>query len=326
MAVLLNLFAVALLFAGLAVWFWTITRFQQHLPVLPYEPRRPVPWEAIDLLLILCAFVLLQWQCIFLALKFAGVQPTENWTDLDSHAKTAVILCDLVSRFLTLFIGAAILVVRAGATSIDLGLNPRRTTYDLRCGALAFVASLPLVYAVQALVTHWVPYEHQLIDVVHEQNAVSTWILASLSAVVAAPLVEEFLFRVLLQGWLEKLELSLVLRLPTSVLREGDWSTTNQITGGDSSASPGPIAHPRTGLLGTPLGTVPMIISSLLFALTHFREGPESVPLRLIAVSPLFVFGLFLGFVYHRTHRILPSLTIHCLLNATTMLSLLAGA
>src|SRR4029077_5976600 len=72
---------------------------------------------------------------------------------------------------------------------------------------------------------------------------------------------------------------------------------------------------PKKGLLGLPLGVMPILISSALFAITHFRDGTESAWLRLFAVTPLFVFGVFLGFVYQRTHRLLPSLTIHILLN-----------
>ena len=43
-----------------------------------------------------------------------------------------------------------------------------------------------------------------------EKNDVAMWIVAAVSAVVVAPLFEEFFFRVLLQGWLEKMELRLV--------------------------------------------------------------------------------------------------------------------
>ncbi|HEY2760375.1 MAG TPA: CPBP family intramembrane glutamic endopeptidase, partial [Pirellulales bacterium] len=258
----------------------------------------------------------LQWMCISLALKFSGIPTPETWADLDSHAKFMVVLGDLVSRLLTLVVGTAIVVVRTGATANDLGLNHQFVTYDLRCGALAFVASLPLVYGVQALVTHWIPYEHQLIDVVHQSNASATWLAAVVSAVVAAPLTEEFLFRILLQGWLEKLELSLMLRMSPAQSGQLDEKT-------DVVPATG---HPQPGLLGLPIGTLPILISSSLFALTHFREGPESVPLRLFAVTPLLVFGLFLGFVYQRTHRLLPSLTIHMLLNGLTMASLFAGA
>ncbi len=269
--------------------------------------------------------MLLQWQCITLGLKLAGVESIESWADLTPRAKSAVILADLVSRLLIFAAGVAILVLRAGAKAKDLGFDKNHTGYDLRCGALAFIASLPLVYGAQALVTQLIPYEHQLIDVVHEQNTALTWITAVLSAVVAAPLTEEFLFRVLLQGWLEKLELSLVLRLPTSVLRQTELSTGEGPVEPNSSESQTPLTLPQQGLLGLPLGTVPILVSSLLFALTHFREGTESIGLRLLSVTPLFIFGIFLGFVYQRTHRLLPSLTIHCLLNALTMISLFSG-
>jgi membrane protease YdiL (CAAX protease family) len=325
MQTVLELFVYALLLGGVMICIWAVGRVWHRQSVLRYEPRRQVPWEGIDLLLILCAFVLLQWQCITIGLKLAGVESIEGWADLDAHAKSVVILADLVSRFLIFATGVAILVLRAGATTEDLGFDFRKAGYDFRCGVVAFIASLPLVYGVQAIVTHLIPYEHQLIDVVHEQNTVLTWTTAVVSAVIAAPLAEEFLFRILLQGWLEKLELALVLRLPTSVLRQTELSSGGELVDVNSAEEQTPLAQPQHGLLGLPLGTVPILISSVLFALTHFREGTESVALRLLAVTPLLIFGIFLGFVYQRTHRLLPSLTIHCLLNALTMVSLFVG-
>lgn len=325
MSVFLNLVAYMLMVGGILVWIWAANRLFLRQPVLPYEPRRQVPWEGIDVLVILFASVLLQTECIYIGLKLVGVTSWENWDDLDAHAKFVSILADLISRFIIVFLGASILVLRARATRKDLGINPSRTVYDFRCGALAFLASLPLVYGLQAIVLDWIKYKHQIIDVVEKAQSPATYIVTAISAIVAAPLVEEFLFRVLLQGWLEKLELSIAVRLRPAVLAKTNIPPVNQISEtmpADSAASREP---PKHGLFGFPLGVTPVLISSALFAITHFREGPESAWLRLLAVTPLFVFGVFLGFVYQRTHRLLPSLTIHILLNAMTMASLFLG-
>jgi membrane protease YdiL (CAAX protease family) len=46
----------------------------------------------------------------------------------------------------------------------------------------------------------------------------------------------------------------------------------------------------------------------------HWSHGPDWIPLTVLA------FGL--GYLYQRTHRILPSLVVHLLLNSFTLLAL----
>ena len=71
---------------------------------------------------------------------------------------------------------------------------------------------------------------------------------------------------------------------------------------------------PRKGVLGLPHGTFPIFVSALLFGLAHFGYGPEPVP--------IFMLGLALGFVYQRTHKIVPSIVAHSLFNLFTMVVL----
>ncbi|MEA1951459.1 MAG: CPBP family intramembrane glutamic endopeptidase [Planctomycetota bacterium] len=69
------------------------------------------------------------------------------------------------------------------------------------------------------------------------------------SAVVVAPIVEEFLFRVLLQGWLERMDRQLRPMLP--VLRRL-----------------------------VPWGVAPLVLSSLVFAMVHFRVASPPMNTR----------------------------------------------
>ena len=55
----------------------------------------------------------------------------------------------------------------------------------------------------------------------------------------------------------------------------------------------------------------PVFVSAAVFALLHIDHGPDFMA--------LFVFALGLGFVYQRTHRIVPCIVAHMLLNACTM-------
>jgi len=53
---------------------------------------------------------------------------------------------------------------------------------------------------------------------------------------------------------------------------------------------------------------LPIGLSALIFALMHFSHGLAWIPLTVLALG--------LGYIYQRTHRILPSITVHFCLNA----------
>jgi hypothetical protein len=54
-----------------------------------------------------------------------------------------------------------------------------------------------------------------------------------------------------------------------------------------------------------------IIVSSAIFAALHYSHGPDWIP--------LFFLALGLGYLYQRTHRLLPSLVVHSLLNSLSM-------
>ena len=50
-----------------AVWVWMAVRWWQRRPVVSYQPRRPVPWHAVDLAVIVLFYLALQSGLIELA-------------------------------------------------------------------------------------------------------------------------------------------------------------------------------------------------------------------------------------------------------------------
>jgi len=66
--------------------------------------------------------------------------------------------------------------------------------------------------------------------------------------------------------------------------------------------------------LGLPHGWLPILLSSFLFGLAHFSHGVDPIP--------LFLFGIVLGYLYQRTHRLLPSIVAHMTFNAFSMFQL----
>jgi Type II CAAX prenyl endopeptidase Rce1-like len=132
----------------------------------------------------------------------------------------------------------------------------------------------------------------------------------------------------LLQGWLQKWE-DARLGWRESATNEEVQMTNDEcrMTNEDQAAreDPPPATGrpsnsfasddpPRKGLAGLPYGWLPIVISSFFFALAHFGYGWEPVP--------LFVLALILGYVYQRTHRIIPCMVAHALFNLVTVIKL----
>jgi membrane protease YdiL (CAAX protease family) len=198
-------------------------------------------------------------------------------------------------------------------------------------GVSTFIAALVPVFAIQFLLTRLVPSEHPVQELLTNDPSPRMLLLCVLSAVVVAPLAEEFLFRVLLQGWMEEVSLEwregkqegsppiaaapsaaetfVPFELPSTAEPASATSAEGPNPYSSPLAAPQHIEKPRT--IAIRLMPLPIFFSSLLFALLHWRHGPDPVP--------LFVLALMLGYLYQKTHRIWPSLVVHACLNAWSL-------
>ncbi|HEY5314688.1 MAG TPA: CPBP family intramembrane glutamic endopeptidase [Pirellulales bacterium] len=312
---------IAIVGASAAAWLWIVQRSRQGDELLAYEPRRRMPWSGAQLLALLLAYLLLHVGFNRVALDWAHSQPNQPAAGAalpreprtephdvaespqadsgDEHAKSnralsipelkAVLLLNVVVNLL--FALAVIAVLRCGrarAAWADLGLPLTRLFSDLRAGAIGFIAaSVPvqLLNVVLNLVLseNW-KGEHPIVTFLSETSELSGVLIATGAAVAVAPLVEELLFRVVLQGWLEAHEPRLV-------------------------------AAPASPSGRTPVAWRPIVVTSASFALLHGAQGPAPV-------IPLFGLALVLGYLYQRTHRIWASVTLHFLFNLTSLLAL----
>ena len=191
----------------------------------------------------------------------------------------------------------------------------------------------PVLMLQEALMHLFFPNQmsgHPLIKMLREAPpAPIVFFLSGVFAVVVAPICEEITFRLLLQGWLERWEDEQLgwRRKATSeppieqVASAHDDGTvapdqpihtdTSPIVADDLSFESEP---PRRGIAGLPYGWFPIMISATAFGLAHFGYGPEPVPLFLLA--------LVLGYLYQRTHRIIPGIVAHALFNLFSMIIL----
>lgn len=289
-------FTLAALAASALAWVAIGRKILRRDPLVPYAGRCPVPWKAVDVAAIFGLY------------------------------------------FLPMLVGLAIFAFQA--------LSNGEAT------AAPEISQLSTTEAADA--------DHAVIVLLRQDGTPLTWMLCLVAAVIVAPVAEEFLFRLVLQGWLEAVE----HRWRGSAMR--------------------PLAR----------GAEPILISSILFAAIHFRlpepaGDPDQIKMALLfqivwsplvvvhavawlrlrapdlsavdlGINPrriksdiglglvaflavacliyllqfvlrwlwpnvvadpisLFFFALVLGFLYFRTHRLLPSIVLHMALNGVSL-------
>lgn len=317
---------VGLLAAGsLAMWLLAVRRLRAGDPLVPFEPRRPVPWGGIEILLIWLAYL------VSSGLASLFVVPVAEGATVSVVSSLPLAITGVASLLVVGF-GAMLLRGVAGATWQDLGLSRPHLLADVRLGLAAGLAITAPVYAIQSIFTTVLKFksEHPLIEMVERERSFVVFAVVVFLAVGVAPLAEEFLFRVLLQGWLEarqtrgRAERQLNVEMLGSIAAKIENAESPQVVSVDLD---NPYAAPLPTTSAIPIDTqiehvagqlvpgwAPLVTSAVIFALLHATQGPDP-----IALFPL---ALVLGYLYRQTHRIVPSLVAHAFLNATSMLLL----
>ncbi|MFO0907738.1 MAG: CPBP family intramembrane glutamic endopeptidase [Isosphaeraceae bacterium] len=241
-------------------------------------------------------------------------------------------------NMLTVLVVPVLVHLISGATLIDLGLNTHNLLRNLWAGTVAFFLVTPWVYLVFGLARLIYPAtRHPLETMLREEKSSLAMVLAVFSAVVAAPLAEELLFRGIFQSWLNRIflppvqvsspvpstpgassptqEVDLVAQLDKGPPPETDpgfeWvqSAEKRTSEAMPTEGEGDQAHATRRRRMMPIG-----LTSLLFAGVHFTEMPAPVA--------IFVLSLALGVLYQRTGSLVASITLHALFNALSTLQL----
>jgi membrane protease YdiL (CAAX protease family) len=273
-----NLHAALVLSLGivsLCVWPGILRSWLTHGSILAYRPRHAVPWGSIGVILIGLLFFV-----PVVSRLFGGQQADPP------PGPTAPMVWQLAG-FELLLTAAVVLVLVIGyrASRADLGLpgSFHAALHDVKIGVLAALAALAPVYLVlYALVsTLGETSQNPLLQKLVNEPSTAVFAAAVVAAVLAAPLFEELVYRLLVQGWLEKI-----------------------LMGRESENEP---SRAKTEWL-------PILITSALFAAAHAGLDYGYSPV------PLFLFAIVLGYVYQRTHHILPSVVAHMAFNGITIL------
>lgn len=318
---------MAILFLVTYAWISLFAHVLRGNEILPFEPRRETPWGLIAVLL---SFFLLIGCQIAGGLAFGATpdaEPTVAQTDtLLTWNAVAILAATLASM------GLIHLVARAGPE--DFGISLEHVPRDIFIGIYAFLILAPITFGIQYLFVYVFEIEshHPLIELLKDDSTGSLFAIVTVLAVVVAPISEEYFFRVLLQGWLERVLRFRITHDPevehpsrSEVAHSGEDETQGSMgvtpeSESNPYSSPVPIPAPDRHAVSSVVpnaSSIPIVISAAVFALMHWSHGPDP--------AALFILAMGLGYLYQRTHRWLPCVVTHACLNGTTMLLLWFG-
>ncbi len=296
--------------------------FQKHVAghsLLTYQPRRRVPWGG------LVALIAMSMPLLAVIAYFANLLNDAPATTADFSTQDFLVMGSVDSLFKILFVFGVMAWLRtffrAGKHDLGLPTSWGQLFSDIRIGALACIAALLPINAIQITLAYAFESQtlHPLVEQLQKNQSPAILFLSFCMAVIVAPLFEEFTFRGLLQGWLERCEdESLALTAaerPMPILMPEAEVPEAEVTETKIETKTTTANHPTRGWF-PPLrhGWLPILISSVAFGLAHLGHG--------VAPVSLVLFGIVLGYLYQRTHRLAPSITAHLLFNAYSMVLL----
>jgi membrane protease YdiL (CAAX protease family) len=296
---------------SLGTWAIVAQRLRQYGEVIPSSPRVSVPWTGWQVMWAIFLFFAMQ----VAAVAASGVKvPLENQP---AEQIARLIAFSRLFSLLAIALAAVLIALLSRAEQQDFGLSADhgQVLRDIVLGAFGFMAATLPVLGVQYIVSMLVEYDHVVLDMLGAGATDQLWLVAVLSAVVVAPLTEEFLFRVLLQGWLERLALG----RETGLAAPADERSESEQQEDPFAAEPdrmNPYAAGGAGFFNrkalvrepVPARAVwPIWASATLFALMHLGQGAAPIPLLLL--------GAILGYLYRQTHRLVPCVVLHALFN-----------
>ena len=190
----------------------------------------------------------------------------------------------------------------SNANSADFGFDLHRWGLQIKIGIAGALFIAPLVYLIQYLATRiWTSHEHPVQDMIRSQFSPGVAYLATISAVIVAPIVEELLFRGVIQGWLYRLASNSEISQPSNEASQENSEPPVQ------SMAPSRWRSRRAAFQA-------IFMTSIFFAIVHAGQWPAPIP--------IFLLSLTLGGIYQMTGSLLASIALHASFNCLSTLLL----
>ena len=292
-----GLLIIQLFILAACIGLWALRLYQRRTSgtLLETRTQQVSPLGILDIGVV--AVFWLALQMVFMAiLPFAmglGIEQLKNPMDLPADQLQEFSGWLMLSQLVATFLGMAFLLIRHQRVQ---WLELRTSIGDnLLVGIAATLMLIPIVMLIQMAATTYVEYKHPTIDSLIENFNGRTAMWAWISAVGIAPLIEEFFFRGVIQGWLQR-------------CFDHDESKETWFMGGVVTANAHSDTNPTLQLLRF---WAPILITSVLFAMMHLGQGPAPIP--------LFFLSLGIGYVFRKTGSFVPCVIIHFMLNFISM-------
>ncbi len=278
-----------ILIGSLIAWIAALDRWQRGLPLVAWQPRRPVPWRLLDVLVIAVMGMMVVTAGQALVAHRHGIALNRlEIEQLSPQVRLDILSFFSISSLLVMVLAAAYLRLIRHAEFFDIGWSWRGGMRDVAIGIMGFLMLIVPMLLIHAL-ARWLlgsQETHPFIDIILQAPRLQYLIPIGFAAMIVAPLSEEFLFRGVLQGWLERCFIPLDERgMPVPIEANGDDR---------------PVGNFRFWM--------PITISAGVFAAAHLGQGPAPIPLFFLAIG--------LGYLFQRTHRLTPGIVVHFLVNA----------
>ena len=285
--------AMLVITACVVVWALMAARWRQGRPTLPYQPRRGVPWRALDLFVILAFYLFVQSGALELARTAFDAGPAPSLTaqqheePTSAHAVAQLMAENNIWVLLLCFLSAAVVA-------------PVAEEFFFRVLLQGWLESREHRWRRLAMWRRRIP--RGILPIV-----LTALLFAAMHFRLSAPPIDA---RLLLLG-LTSNAVASVLALAFAV----EWLRRRV---GASAADFGWAPRRMLGDVGLGLAAFAALaapiyaLQSVLMWLLPKSIAPDPLP--------LFFFALALGILYYRTHRIMPLIVLHAALNGTSLL------
>jgi membrane protease YdiL (CAAX protease family) len=316
----LSLIVLGFIAIILSAWIGAIAWKLTGRNLLPPPSTQPAPWGWRTLVGMVLTLIVLHMfvPLIYVFVGGISVPPPGPNRKVDLGLLMRV---TMVSNVAFVLIAALYFGVTGRARASDFVGEPRRILPDMLRGLAAWPLQAPIVFGVSALAQRIWPADKHPVELWVQSNPSSaTMVMTGISAVVVAPICEEFLFRGLLLGWLGKVAMQERVKPPApragadfAELHDGEppANFAEPVFDGNGDEFDPPIvfldeppAPPRD--LGFRLFLANLAVS-LLFAAMHAAVWPSPIP--------LFLLSLVLGLLYQRTGSLIAPITLHAVFN-----------